>query len=245
MGFKIENERAVQFRKWANQIVKDYTIQGWTMDAERLKNGGTLLPTLLSGAERGGVEPWQVIINQTMPSLSKPNIESELSYAYLHAVASKAGMACNVGSRHEDNNGVDAPLTAWGPFNNGGYLTEVDIKVQLKATIAKPADDGTNLSYFLSGVNRYNDLRTSTVNAARILVVLFLPGNEQEWLNHSVDELALRKCAYWQSLRGAPAIHNSSGTTVYLPKMQTFNVQSLTELATRLSHRDFPTYPAL
>jgi len=42
VGFKIENERAVQFRKWANQIVKDYTIQGWTMDVERLKHGGTL-----------------------------------------------------------------------------------------------------------------------------------------------------------------------------------------------------------
>ncbi len=42
VGFKIENERAVQFRKWANQIVKDYTIQGWTMDAERLKQGGIL-----------------------------------------------------------------------------------------------------------------------------------------------------------------------------------------------------------
>lgn len=32
VGFKIENERAVQFRKWANQIVKDYTIQGWKSD---------------------------------------------------------------------------------------------------------------------------------------------------------------------------------------------------------------------
>ena len=42
IGFKIENERAVQFRKWANQIVKDYTIQGWTMDVERLKRGGNL-----------------------------------------------------------------------------------------------------------------------------------------------------------------------------------------------------------
>ena len=38
VGFKIENERAVQFRKWARQIVKDYTIQGWAMDVERLKN---------------------------------------------------------------------------------------------------------------------------------------------------------------------------------------------------------------
>jgi len=39
VGFKIENERAVQFRKWAGQVVKDYTIQGWVMDAERLKKG--------------------------------------------------------------------------------------------------------------------------------------------------------------------------------------------------------------
>ena len=43
VGFKIENERAVQFRKWANTIVKDYTIQGWTMDEERLKKGGSVL----------------------------------------------------------------------------------------------------------------------------------------------------------------------------------------------------------
>lgn len=35
VGFKVNNEHAVQFRKWAGQIVKDYTIQGWTMDVER------------------------------------------------------------------------------------------------------------------------------------------------------------------------------------------------------------------
>ena len=38
VGFKVNNERAVQFRKWANGIVKDYTIKGWVMDDERLKN---------------------------------------------------------------------------------------------------------------------------------------------------------------------------------------------------------------
>ena len=43
VGFKVNNERAVQFRKWANAIVKDYTIQGWVMDDERLKRGGTIL----------------------------------------------------------------------------------------------------------------------------------------------------------------------------------------------------------
>lgn len=39
VGFKVNNERAIQFRKWAGQIVKDYTIQGWVMDKERLKKG--------------------------------------------------------------------------------------------------------------------------------------------------------------------------------------------------------------
>ena len=43
VGFKINNERAVQFRKWANQIVKDYTIQGWAIDKDRLKNDGSTL----------------------------------------------------------------------------------------------------------------------------------------------------------------------------------------------------------
>jgi hypothetical protein len=43
VGFKVNNEKAVQFRKWANKIVKDYTLQGWVVDEERLKNGGTVL----------------------------------------------------------------------------------------------------------------------------------------------------------------------------------------------------------
>jgi len=42
VGFKVNNERAVRFRVWANQIVKQYTVKGWVMDTERLKNGGTL-----------------------------------------------------------------------------------------------------------------------------------------------------------------------------------------------------------
>ena len=39
VGFKVNSERAVQFRKWVNQIAKDYTIKGWAMDVERIKRG--------------------------------------------------------------------------------------------------------------------------------------------------------------------------------------------------------------
>lgn len=43
VGFKVNNQRAVRFRVWANQIVEQYTIKGWAMDVERLKNNGTVL----------------------------------------------------------------------------------------------------------------------------------------------------------------------------------------------------------
>ena len=43
VGYKVNSERAVQFRKWATTIVKEYTIKGFAMDDERLKNGGTIL----------------------------------------------------------------------------------------------------------------------------------------------------------------------------------------------------------
>lgn len=43
VGFKVNNQRAVRFRVWANQIVEQYTIKGFAMDDERLKNGGTVL----------------------------------------------------------------------------------------------------------------------------------------------------------------------------------------------------------
>ena len=43
VGFKVNTEQAVQFRKWANIVVKEFTIKGWAMDDERLKNNGTVL----------------------------------------------------------------------------------------------------------------------------------------------------------------------------------------------------------
>ena len=43
VGYKVNSERAVQFRKWATTVVKEYTIKGFAMDDERLKSGGTVL----------------------------------------------------------------------------------------------------------------------------------------------------------------------------------------------------------
>lgn len=177
-----------------------------------------------------------------MRPLTNTNIESELSYAYLHAVAAKAGVACKASGRHDDNAGVDAELTGWGPFPNGGYRQEVDLKVQLKATIKTPALIADSFSYSLPGINRYNDLRSDAVSTPRILVVLFLPTDIRDWLTHTEDSLMLRNCAYWVSLRGAKPSDNATAQTVYLPKNQKFDPDGLIELLGRVSKNEFPLY---
>jgi hypothetical protein len=173
------------------------------------------------------------------------DIESELSYAYLHAIASHASMSCRVSNRLEDNNGIDAQITAWGPFPEGGDLQEVDLKIQLKATIGTPTDYGTYYSYFFRGIRQYEDLRKDTVATHRILVVLFLPRDNQEWLAHDVEALTIRKCAFWVSLRGAPDPRNTTGETIKIPKDQSFSPDNLKQLMAQLSRRQIPTYENL
>ena len=180
-----------------------------------------------------------------MKPLTGNNIEAELSYAYLHAVAAHAAVGCEVGSRHDDNAGVDARLTGWGPFPGGGYLNEVDIKVQLKATTKVPTRLGNALAYNLAGLSRYDDLRSEAIAVPRILVVLFLPTEPAQWLAHTDECLTLRKCAYWASLRGAPESVNKTAQTVYVPLAQRFDPEGLKALMSRISRRDTPTYEAL
>ena|SRR6185503_19231279 len=176
-----------------------------------------------------------------MSALTPPNIESELSYAYLHAVAARARMACAEAHRHEDNSGVDARLVSWGPFENS-YFTEAYINVQLKATIAQPADDGHRYSYFLRGVERYKKLCEEPRMIPRILVVMFLPEDSGEWLSHTEERLALRRCAYWTSLLGAPETANRDGQTIYIPKANVFDATALTVLMNRIARRERIAY---
>ncbi|MBN1916212.1 virulence RhuM family protein [Candidatus Dojkabacteria bacterium] len=42
IGFKVNSERAVEFRRWANGVLKNFAIKGYVLDSERLKNGAYL-----------------------------------------------------------------------------------------------------------------------------------------------------------------------------------------------------------
>jgi hypothetical protein len=121
--------------------------------------------------------------------LSMQNIESELSYAYLHAIASRAGIICEYAGRHSDAAGVDAVLRVKGRLATDSSLTQFTVDVQLKATKKAPVEQAGRYSHSLE-VKNYDALRSTDAGAPQLLVVLFLPDDAETWLTHGVKGLS-------------------------------------------------------
>ena len=172
--------------------------------------------------------------------LSIQNIESELSYAYLHAIASRAGIICEYTGRHTDEAGVDATLRVKGRLAPDSALLQFSVDVQLKATKQVPAEQVGKYSYSLK-VKNYNELRSIHTGAPQLLVVLYLPENAETWLTHDEEGLVSRRCAYWQSLRGAAETDQDS-RTVYVPRVNCLSVEALGVLMARFSRREVINY---
>ncbi len=174
--------------------------------------------------------------------LTEQNIEAELSYAYLHAVATRAGFACEYTTRHMDSVTVDAIVREAGRFLAAdSVLGSFEAHLQLKATYQRLKEIDARWSFSLP-LHQYNRLREPRVQNPRILVVMQLPANPEEWLRHSEDALVARQCAYWVSLRGAPASDNEKDQTVYVPRSQRLSPDNLTALMTRFSRREVIRY---
>lgn len=167
--------------------------------------------------------------------LTENNIKAELSYAYLHAVASRAGCDASVSSRHRDNAGVDAVISAKERFAEDSIFTDFSLDVQLKATSDEVPLDERDRFPFPLRIDHYNKLRDTERQSALLLVVLFLPSDDRHWLVHSQDGLFARRCAYWVGLRGAPESPNRTSQTVYVPSWNLFSVEGLRAVLTRAS----------
>jgi hypothetical protein len=79
-------------------------------------------------------------------------------------------------------------------------------------------------------VRTYNVLRLQHVCPPRILVLLLLPEDKNLCLTQSVEELVLRKCAYWISLGGAAATTNEVSIRLHIPRQNGFSPAALLRL---------------
>lgn len=151
--------------------------------------------------------------------LSEYDVESALSIAYVHAIAGHAGYTCGP-PPGEDRDSVDLQVAA------GGRMRP-KIDIQLKACINFNMLRSGAFSYQLKAKN-YNDLRLAT-QTPRILVILSLPRNRDEWLRTSTDNLVIRKSAYWVSLRDMPEVTTES-VALRVPSTNVFDVPTLQRL---------------
>lgn len=175
--------------------------------------------------------------------LRQNNIESELSYAYLHAVASRAGMNCKVENRHGDDYGVDALVDYFDNIPNT-YRTDVSLRVQLKATKNKGTETSTHIAYpfKFTKAEHFTRMCTDSGEPHRILAVLFLPDDPSAWLTCSPSELVLKNAAYWVCLYGADVPTTTTSKTIYLPKQNLLTPDSLVELCREIGQKNIPLY---
>ncbi len=152
-----------------------------------------------------------------------PNLTMEqLSLTYVRAVAARAGY--QVIRPEPDIDSVDGIL-----LSNAGQRPRIDFQAKATSQDVLRADA---LHYPLP-VKNYNDLRAETISP-RILVVLLMPSEDDQWISQSEEELCIRYCAYWYSLEGQPSTTNTNSITVQIPSGNVFTVDQLTGLMAKV-----------
>lgn len=163
-----------------------------------------------------------------MPYLTTNDQEEALSYAYLHAVASAAGMSVIVAPRPVDNHGIDVilkhdtyPTTHYGQ-------TFFDIDVQLKASVNVDKRDPEFVKYRIQNTRHYDRLREQSSRNLLILVVLDLPplAEIDTWLRVTPEQLILKNAAYWICLYQAPAT-SAASKEIRIPRTNLFTPEAL------------------
>lgn len=165
-------------------------------------------------------------------------IQEELSKAYIQAVASYAGYA--VEHINRDNDGVDSVIKSNGKPAEDSILTSVSLEVQLKSCCSENSvfenEDG-DIVYDLKARN-YNFLVDSNRQLDIILILLYLPSDKRNWISHSIDELIVRKCAYWISLKGLEKTNNNNTKRIIIPKENVFSPDALHQIMVKVSKEE-------
>jgi hypothetical protein len=143
--------------------------------------------------------------------------QEQFSRAALLAIASRAG--CTAKTPNVDDDSIDMTLST------KTLPSRPTVDLQLKCTSQDILHED-ELRFPLS-IKNYDDLRLEDLMVPRILVVLLVPNDIEHWLDQNQDEMVMRRCCYWVSLRGAPLTANLNSVTVPIPRTNLFTHDSL------------------
>jgi hypothetical protein len=165
--------------------------------------------------------------------LTRNHRQEAMSRAYIQTVAGRCGLSCNF---RDFDYGIDVPLNQIRRRARRHYESGFKLDIQAKSTsVAQLQPD--HIGYELP-VAAYDDLRDPTVGTPRILVVLVLPENEDDWTSQTEEQLLLRHAAYWLSLHGQPATSHRKSIRIQIPRAKIFTVANLNDIMERVSRRE-------
>jgi hypothetical protein len=155
--------------------------------------------------------------------------------AYVQAIAARCGMS--LGTPHPDY-GTDVTLNEIALSGNRRCETGFKVDVQAKSTTRAKVGE-THLRYDLE-VKAHEYLRDARAWCPRILVVLLLPDEEEQWSSQTEEELVLRYCAYWLSLRGRRPAGRRKTVRIVIPRANVFSAAALQTLVDRFKRGEEP-----
>lgn len=138
----------------------------------------------------------------------RADLQSQFSLAYVQAVASVAGFFVQSSDRGFDKDGIDMTVLQRGA---AGLTTSTRLDLQIKSYTGDVSGD---IWPYDLDVKAYRDLIATDYQVPRVLVVVRMPSDVMEWMSHSEDQLVLRRCGYWLSLRGAVPTSNTDRKSV-------------------------------
>jgi hypothetical protein len=158
------------------------------------------------------------------------DMQEQLSLAVLHATCAKAGFGFSISPRIQDNWGWDAQADVFERMDPASTLVDFGLKFQVKATRQQLTFVDRRYSFPIE-VAHYNRLRMAGVSDKPTYLVIFqMPADEHEWVHCTPEQLVLRRCLRWVSLRGAEETAQAT-ITVYLPESHVLTPDALRKLA--------------
>jgi hypothetical protein len=153
--------------------------------------------------------------------------KEQFSLAYARAVAAVAG--CDVTVYNVDVNGCDIGIHATDDRMHA-RLPKVD--AQVKCT-SQEINEEESVVFDLD-VRTYRKLRQD-VTVPRILIVVLVPRNPEDWIAHSEEEMAIRHCGYWRSLYDLDETANVDSVRVRVPRTQVFTPDALLSIMEQIN----------
>ena len=137
----------------------------------------------------------------------------------------------------KDRESVDLRVKCYGPVSSDSKIKDAYLNLQLKAS-SKHRPDGDSFSFQLSKKN-YDDLREVELSVPKLLVILELPGDENEWLSVTPQQLILKKCAFWANLKEFPPLpEDQQSKTVTISRRNIFSPETLQTIMERIARRE-------